>query len=80
MAKNFECEAYSKDGSKMWLSANVRAVSKDGVVVGYEGMNEDITQRKMLEDQKISSARHTRWRPWVSWRVEWPMISTTHSA
>jgi two-component system cell cycle sensor histidine kinase/response regulator CckA len=51
MAKNFECEAYRKDGSKMWLSANVRAVSKDGVVVGYEGMNEDITQRKLLEDQ-----------------------------
>jgi two-component system cell cycle sensor histidine kinase/response regulator CckA len=51
MAKNFECEAYRKDGSKMWLSANVRAVSKDGVVVGYEGMNEDITKRKLLEDQ-----------------------------
>jgi two-component system cell cycle sensor histidine kinase/response regulator CckA len=51
VAKNFECEAYRKDGSKMWLSANVRAVSKDGVVVRYEGMNEDITQRKLLEDQ-----------------------------
>ena len=50
-AKNFECQAYRKDGSKMWLSANVRAVFKEGVVVGYEGMNEDITQRKLLEDQ-----------------------------
>jgi two-component system, cell cycle sensor histidine kinase and response regulator CckA len=51
MAKNFECQAYRKDGSKMWLSANVRAIFKDGVVVGYEGMNEDITQRKLLEAQ-----------------------------
>jgi two-component system cell cycle sensor histidine kinase/response regulator CckA len=51
IAKNFECQAYRKDGSKMWLSANVRAVSKDGKVVGYEGMNEDITQRKLLEAQ-----------------------------
>jgi two-component system, cell cycle sensor histidine kinase and response regulator CckA len=50
-AKNFECEAYRKDGSKMWISANVRAVTKDGVVVRYEGMNEDITQRKLLEAQ-----------------------------
>jgi two-component system cell cycle sensor histidine kinase/response regulator CckA len=49
--KNFECEAYRKDGSKMWLSANVRAISKDGVLVEYQGMNEDITQRKLLEAQ-----------------------------
>jgi len=51
VAINFECQAYRKDGSKMWLSANVRAVTNDGVIVGYEGMNEDITQRKLLEDQ-----------------------------
>jgi two-component system, cell cycle sensor histidine kinase and response regulator CckA len=48
---NFECELYRKDGSRMWISANVRAVFKDGLVVRYEGMNEDITQRKQLEDQ-----------------------------
>jgi len=51
VAKNFEIQAYRKDGSKMWISANVRAVSKDGGLVAYEGMNEDITQRKLLEDQ-----------------------------
>lgn len=50
-ARDFECQAYRKDGSKMWVSANVRAIFKDGVVVGYEGMNEDITQRKSLEEQ-----------------------------
>jgi two-component system, cell cycle sensor histidine kinase and response regulator CckA len=51
IAKNFECEAYRKDGGRMWLSANVRAIFKDGAVVRYEGMNEDITQRRRLEDQ-----------------------------
>jgi two-component system cell cycle sensor histidine kinase/response regulator CckA len=57
VAKNFELQACRKDGSKMWLSANVRAVFKDGVVVGYEGMNEDITQRKLLEDQLRQSQK-----------------------
>jgi two-component system, cell cycle sensor histidine kinase and response regulator CckA len=51
VAKNFVCQAYRKDGSKMWLSANVRAIFRDSVVVRYEGMNEDVTQRKLLEDQ-----------------------------
>jgi two-component system cell cycle sensor histidine kinase/response regulator CckA len=51
VATNFELQAYRKDGSKMWLCANVRAVSKDGATVGYEGTNEDITHRKLLEDQ-----------------------------
>ena len=46
LVKNFECAVYRKDGSKMWFSANVRAVSEDGVLVGYEGTNEDITARK----------------------------------
>ena len=51
MVKNFECAVYRKDGSKMWFSANVRAVSEDGVLVGYEGTNEDITARKVAEER-----------------------------
>lgn len=51
MVKNFECQAYRKDGSRIWLSATLRAVFKGGVVVEYHGMNEDITQRKLLEEQ-----------------------------
>jgi len=51
MVKNFECAVQRKDGSRMWFSANVRAVSKDGVLVGYEGTNEDITARRAMEDR-----------------------------
>jgi diguanylate cyclase (GGDEF)-like protein/PAS domain S-box-containing protein len=51
IVKNFESEVYRKDGSKMWFSANVRAVSEDGVLVGYEGTNEDITARKVAEER-----------------------------
>ena len=51
MVKNFECAVHRKDGSEMWFSANVRAVSEDGVLVGYEGTNEDITARKAAEER-----------------------------
>jgi two-component system, cell cycle sensor histidine kinase and response regulator CckA len=51
VVKDLECEIYRKDGSKMWISAHVRAVVEDGAVVRYEGMNSDITQRKLLENQ-----------------------------
>jgi diguanylate cyclase (GGDEF)-like protein/PAS domain S-box-containing protein len=51
MVKNFECAVYRKGGSKMWFSANVRAVSENGVLVGYEGTNEDITARRVAEER-----------------------------
>jgi diguanylate cyclase (GGDEF)-like protein/PAS domain S-box-containing protein len=51
LVKNFECAVYRKDGTKMWLSANVRAVFEDSVLVGYEGTNEDITVRKAAEER-----------------------------
>jgi diguanylate cyclase (GGDEF)-like protein/PAS domain S-box-containing protein len=51
MVRNFESAVYRKDGSKMWFSANVRAVLEDGVVVGYEGTNEDITAQKVAEER-----------------------------
>ena len=57
MATNFECQVYRNDGSKIWVSANVRAISKEGVVVRFEGMNEDITQRKLLEHQLLQAQK-----------------------
>jgi diguanylate cyclase (GGDEF)-like protein/PAS domain S-box-containing protein len=51
MVKNFECAVRRKDGSQMWFSANVQAVYEEGVLVGYEGTNEDITTRKVAEDR-----------------------------
>src|SRR5262249_10843363 len=37
--------------SKMWLWTNARAVREGNQVVRYEGTFEDITDRKLLEDQ-----------------------------
>ena len=46
----FEVEVYRKDGSKIWISENVRAVREEhGCVLYYEGTSEDITDRKRAE-------------------------------
>jgi PAS domain S-box-containing protein len=50
--RSFEAEQYRKDGSKFWLSFNSRVVKDaDGHALYYEGIVEDITERKKLEDQ-----------------------------
>ncbi len=51
LLQGFEIEVYRKDHSKMWISANVRSVREQGQVVSYEGSLEDISQRKLLEEQ-----------------------------
>jgi two-component system cell cycle sensor histidine kinase/response regulator CckA len=52
VAMGFEYEAYRKDGRKIWLSLNARAVrDAEGSLLYYEGTVEDITERKRLADQ-----------------------------
>lgn len=51
IAQHFEYEVYRKDGSKTWISSNVRAVREGGSIVRYEGTVEDIGERKLLEGQ-----------------------------
>jgi PAS domain S-box-containing protein len=50
--RGFESEIYRKDRTTMWISENARAV-KDaaGRIIYYEGMVEDITERKRLEGE-----------------------------
>src|SRR5260370_41525433 len=48
----FEYPVYRKDCIKIWLSSNVRDVQDyTGAILYYEGMVEDITERKRLQDQ-----------------------------
>jgi two-component system, cell cycle sensor histidine kinase and response regulator CckA len=52
VVQGFEYQVYRKDRSKIWLSENVRAVrDSSGEILYYEGMVEDITERKQLEEQ-----------------------------
>ena len=47
---NFESQVYRRDGTKIWISENVRAVrDRDGTLIGFEGTVQDITQRKRAE-------------------------------
>ena len=55
--KNFECETLRKDGSKLWISMSVRTVYQDGVAVCYEGMSEDITERRLLREQLLQAQK-----------------------
>jgi sigma-B regulation protein RsbU (phosphoserine phosphatase) len=50
--KDFEAQIYRKDGSVIWISENARAVrDKEGGILHYEGMVEDITARKEAEEK-----------------------------
>jgi PAS domain S-box-containing protein len=55
--KSFECEAFRKDGSKVWLAMSVRAFRQDGVVIRIEGMCDDITERKHLREQLLQAQK-----------------------
>ncbi|WP_242056832.1 MULTISPECIES: PAS domain S-box protein [Oscillatoriales] len=49
---DFEYRAYRKDGSIVWVEQDTRAVrDSNGNVLYYEGMIQDITQRKRQEEE-----------------------------
>ena len=50
VVNGFEYEAYRKDGSRVWISENTRAVhSPSGEILYFEGIFEDVTDRKRTE-------------------------------
>jgi PAS domain S-box-containing protein len=55
--KNFEYEAFRKDGSKIWVTMSSRAVRQNGVVASYEGMIEDITESKLMRSQLFQAQK-----------------------
>ena len=61
MVTDFEFQALCKDGSKIWISENVRAVrDENGSVLYYEGTAEDITERKRAEQKSAGFAALAR--------------------
>jgi two-component system cell cycle sensor histidine kinase/response regulator CckA len=56
LVQNFECQLYRKDGRKIWVTTNIRAIYKDGVAV-YDGTTQDITERKLLEAQLLQAQK-----------------------
>lgn len=57
--KDFQIEAYRKDGEKIWLSMNIRAVRAETTGTTYcEGTIENITERKLTEEALKRSESH----------------------
>jgi PAS domain S-box-containing protein len=54
---SLECEAFRKDGAKIWIASSGRAVRQNRMVVRYEGMIEDITERKLLRGQLLQAQK-----------------------
>lgn len=56
--KDFEAEILRKDGSRIILSINAKAVSGGlGNITGYRGVFKDITKHKILEDQLFQAQK-----------------------
>jgi DNA-binding CsgD family transcriptional regulator len=56
--EGYETEHYRRDGSKIWVSANVRIVRDfEGKVLYYEGTLQDITERKRAEEALETNSR-----------------------
>lgn len=52
VVQDFESQVHRKDGSIIWIAENARAVrDRDGKILYYEGMVEDITGRKVAEER-----------------------------
>ncbi|MGC9976748.1 MAG: PAS domain S-box protein, partial [Syntrophales bacterium] len=59
--RNFECEFYRKDGSKIWVSMTVRNVcDSEGTVQYLEGIAQDISIRKLAEEEHGRSFERIR--------------------
>lgn len=54
---NLDGEAIRKDGRTIWVSLSVRATYREGVLIRYEGMCEDITERNLLRAQLLQAQK-----------------------
>lgn len=58
VVRDFEHETFRKDGSRIWISVNARAVrDESGKILYYEGTAQDITKRKRAEEAARTYSR-----------------------
>ncbi len=52
VVEDFEVQLYRKDGGRIWASLKARSIQDpDGVIAYHEGMAENITERKRVEEE-----------------------------
>jgi len=58
---NYEVICIRKDGQKIWIAVNARAIKdKEGHIIQYDGFFEDITERKNMEGVLLKSEERYR--------------------
>jgi PAS domain S-box-containing protein len=61
VVRGFEHQAFRKDGSKIWVSLNARAVyDARGTILYYEGTTQDINERRRAEARSAAFATLAR--------------------
>jgi PAS domain S-box-containing protein/putative nucleotidyltransferase with HDIG domain len=61
VVRDYEAQLYHKNGKRIWISTNARAVKDDaGKVLYYEGTTEDITARRVAEAEMRETSRKLR--------------------
>jgi PAS domain S-box-containing protein len=55
--KSFELEILRKDCTRIWISSSVRTKIQHGKMMGYVGMFEDISERRVLREQLLQAQK-----------------------
>jgi PAS domain S-box-containing protein len=55
--QSMECEALRQDGRPVWIALTGRPIRENGIVIRYEGMCEDITERNQLRAQLLQAQK-----------------------
>jgi len=69
--RDFEHQILRRDGSKIWISVNARAVrDQQGEILYYEGAVQDINERKLAENRSAAFATLARKLSGASTQIE----------
>ncbi|MCP4343981.1 MAG: PAS domain S-box protein [Desulfobacterales bacterium] len=61
LVSNYECQMYRKDRSVIWVVLHMRAIkNNNGKILHVEGLIQDITERKLAEEQLRASEKKYR--------------------
>lgn len=58
---NYEAQLYRKDRTVFWVSITMQAIrDQEGRIIYFEGIDEDITPRKKMEEERLQSMARLR--------------------